>query len=88
LSALDELVAKGSLLRQEASLVKRSYEYLRLIESVLRRWENKSVSTLPADEMEQRKLARRLGADSIDSFGKRYREAREIIHAIYLRYLG
>jgi [glutamine synthetase] adenylyltransferase / [glutamine synthetase]-adenylyl-L-tyrosine phosphorylase len=88
LSALDELVAKGSLLRQEASLLKRSYEYLRLIESVLRRWENKGVSTLPADETEQRKLARRLGAESIDSFGKRYREAREIIHAIYLRYLG
>jgi glutamate-ammonia-ligase adenylyltransferase len=88
LSAVEKLVAKGSLLRQEASLVKKSYEYLRLIESVLRRWENKSVSTVPADGMEQRKLARRLGADSIDSFGKRYREAREIIHAIYLRYLG
>jgi len=88
LSALEELVAKGSLLRQEASLVKRSYEYLRLIESVLRRWENKGVSTLPDGEIEQRRLARRLGADSIDSFGKRYREAREIIHAIYLRYLS
>ena len=88
LSALEELVGKGSLLRQEASLVKRSYEYLRLIESVLRRWENKGVSTLPAGEIEQRSLARRLGADSIDSFGKRYREAREIIHAIYLRYLS
>lgn len=88
LSALEELTAKGLLLRQEASLIKKGYEYLRSIESVLRRWENKSVSTLPADEMEQRKLARRLGADSIDAFGKRYRESREIIHAIYLRYLG
>jgi glutamate-ammonia-ligase adenylyltransferase len=88
MSALDELAAKGLLLRQEAALVKRSYQYLRLIESVLRRWENKGVSTLPADEIEQRKLARRLGVDSTDSFGKRYREAREIIHAIYLRYLG
>src|SRR5438477_7438376 len=64
LSALEELVAKGSLLRQEASLVKRSYEYLRLIESVLRRWENKGVSTLPDGEIEQRRLARRLGAHS------------------------
>ena len=88
MSAVEKLVAQGSLLRQEAALVKKSYEYLRLIESALRRWENKSVSTVPADGMEQRKLARRLGADSIDSFGKRYREAREIIHAIYLRYLG
>ena len=88
LSALDELAAKGLLLRQEVSLLKKSYEHLRLIESVLRRWENKSVSTLPADQMEQRKLAQGLGAESIDSFGKRYREAREIIHAIYLRYLG
>ena len=67
--------------------MKRSYEYLRLIESVLRRWENKSVSSLPTNEMEQRKLALRVGAESIDSFGQRYREARESIHEIYSRYV-
>jgi glutamate-ammonia-ligase adenylyltransferase len=87
LDALDELARQGLLQPNEAALVKKSYEYLRLIESVLRRWENKSVSTLPASDLEQRKLARRVGAASIDSFGKRYRDARESIHQIYSRYL-
>jgi glutamate-ammonia-ligase adenylyltransferase len=87
MGALHELTTKGLLQEEEAALVKKSYEYLRLIESALRRWENKSVSSLPADETEQRKLAQRIGADSLDSFGLRYREARESIHAVYSRYL-
>jgi glutamate-ammonia-ligase adenylyltransferase len=85
--ALGELRAQGLLRKDEAALVEKSYEYLRLIESALRRWENKSVSSLPADETEQRKLAQRVGAASLDSFGQRYREARESIHAVYSRYL-
>jgi glutamate-ammonia-ligase adenylyltransferase len=87
LSALEELARKSLLRKEEAAVVQRSYEYLRLIETVLRRWENKSVSILPTNEMEQRKLALRVGAESIDAFGKRYREARESIHEIYSRYL-
>ena len=87
MGALDELTTKGLLSKDEAALLKESYLHLRLIESVLRRWENKSVSTLPADETGQRTLAKRVGADSLDSFAQRYREARESIHAISSRYL-
>ncbi len=87
LSALGELASKGLLQQEEATVVKGSYEYLRLIESVLRRFENKSVSSLPASEMGQRRLALRVGAESLDSFEQRYREARESIHEIYLRYV-
>jgi glutamate-ammonia-ligase adenylyltransferase len=87
MGALRELTVQGLLQEDEAALVKKSYEYLRLIELALRRWENKSVSSLPADETEQRKLAQRIGADSLDSFGRRYRDARESIHAVYSRYL-
>ena len=87
MGALDELTTKGLLLKDEAALLKESYLHLRLIESVLRRWENKSVSTLPADETGQRMLAKRVGADSLDSFAQRYREARESIHAISSRHL-
>ncbi|MDP9004850.1 MAG: bifunctional [glutamate--ammonia ligase]-adenylyl-L-tyrosine phosphorylase/[glutamate--ammonia-ligase] adenylyltransferase [Verrucomicrobiota bacterium] len=87
LGALEELATKGLLREEEAATVKQSYEYLRAIESVLRRWENKSVSTLPASEIEQRKLASRVGADSIGSFGRQYRQARESIHEIYSRYV-
>lgn len=87
ISALDELTTKRLLSQEEAALLKESYLHLRLIESILRRWENKSVSTLPADETEQRKLAKRVGADSLDSFAQRYREARESIHSIASRHL-
>ena len=87
LGALRELTTKGLLREEDAALMEKSYKYLRLIESALRRWENKSVSSLPADETEQRKLAKRVGADSLDSFARRYREARESIHAVYSRYL-
>ncbi len=66
--------------------LKTNYEYLRSIESVLRRWENKSVSSLPADKAEQTRLALRVGAKSLDAFAQRYREARTGIHAIYSRY--
>ena len=87
MGVLRELTTKGLLQEEEAALVKKSYAYLRLIESALRRWENKCVSCLPTDETEQRKLAQRIGEDSLDSFGQRYREAREGIHSVYSRYL-
>ena len=85
--SLQELATHGILQKEEATLVSQNYQYLRLIESILRRWDNKSVSSLPMGEVEQRKLAKRVGADSLDSFGQRYREAREGIHAVYSRYI-
>jgi glutamate-ammonia-ligase adenylyltransferase len=87
MGALGELAAKGILAESDATELKKNYEYLRAVESVLRRWENKSVSTLPADKTEQSKLALRVGAKSLDAFAQRYREARLTIHAIYSRYL-
>lgn len=87
IGALHELTARGIMREEEADLLKVSYNYLRLIESALRRWENKSVSSLPVEEIEQRKLAHRVGAENLDSFGRRYREARESIHAVYSRHL-
>ena len=87
MGALRDLAAKGILTESDAAALQANYEYLRSIESVLRRWENKSVSSLPADKAEQSKLALRVGAKSLDAFAQRYREARLNIHAIYLRYL-
>jgi len=88
IGALRDLTAGGIIREADSAVLKTSYEYLRLIESALRRWENKSISSLPADEMEQRKLARRLGVDSLDAFARRYREARESIHAVYSHYVN
>lgn len=85
--ALQDLAAKGILTESDAAALQANYEYLRSIESILRRWENKSVSSLPADKAEQSKLALRVEAKSLDAFAQRYREARTAIHLIYSRYL-
>ncbi|MEY2518819.1 MAG: [glutamine synthetase] adenylyltransferase / [glutamine synthetase]-adenylyl-L-tyrosine [Verrucomicrobiota bacterium] len=85
--ALHDLTSKKIMAEADAITLGENYAHLRTIESILRRWDNKSVSSLPADENEQRKLALRVGADGLDSFAKRYRVARAGIHEIYSRYL-
>ncbi|MEY2495614.1 MAG: [glutamine synthetase] adenylyltransferase / [glutamine synthetase]-adenylyl-L-tyrosine [Verrucomicrobiota bacterium] len=85
--ALRDLASKKIMEAADAVALKENYDHLRSIESILRRWENKSVSSLPADENEQRKLALRVGAEGLDSFAQGYRAARAGIHAIYSRYL-
>ena len=85
-SAVDDLRQLGIMSVEDGNLLKSSYEFLRRCESVLRRWEYKSVSTLPVSEGEQLKLAARLEAKNIGVFGEQYRNARETIHRIYLHY--
>jgi glutamine synthetase adenylyltransferase len=57
------------------------------LETALRRFENKNISTLPAAPEEQEKLAKRLGYKTVDLFAKEYRVARETIHALYQQYI-
>jgi len=85
--ALEQLAEVGIVARDDAGTLRKDYEYLRSIGSILRRWENKSISILPADKTAQEKLAARAGAKSLDAFAQAYREARSGIHAIYSRYL-
>ncbi|MFZ1221300.1 MAG: bifunctional [glutamate--ammonia ligase]-adenylyl-L-tyrosine phosphorylase/[glutamate--ammonia-ligase] adenylyltransferase [Chthoniobacterales bacterium] len=85
--AIRDLAAAGILPESDAAVLKEKYLYLRSIESVLRRWENKSVSSLPPDKTEQEKLAHRLGARSLEAFAQDYHLARASLHAIYSRYL-
>jgi glutamate-ammonia-ligase adenylyltransferase len=86
--ALADLKQIGVLSAEHATALQSSYDFLRRCESILRRWENKSVAALPVDEDEQRKLARRIGAKDLSAFGEQYRAARETIHAICSRYLA
>src|SRR6202022_2101518 len=81
--ALRQLRERDLLSDTEAAGAIRSYEFLRRAETALRRWENKSVSTLPADPNEQEKLARRLGYKSADILPKEYVDDRDTIHALY-----
>ena len=87
MGAIEELASAGILEKSDAVLLQQQYNYLRSIESVLRRWENKSVSSLPADKAAQGKLAHRVGAKNLDSFAQDYHQARASIHALYSRYL-
>ena len=83
--ALDELTKRAIISTADAAATRRAYEFLRQVESGLRRWENKSVSVLPADAIEQRKLAIRLGCK--DEFAERYSDSRNTIVSLYQRYL-
>ncbi|MEO5720357.1 MAG: bifunctional [glutamate--ammonia ligase]-adenylyl-L-tyrosine phosphorylase/[glutamate--ammonia-ligase] adenylyltransferase, partial [Chthoniobacterales bacterium] len=84
--AVDELRQADIFATVDAEALQASYDLLRRCESVLRRWENKSVASLPTDEAEQEKLARRVGAKDLAAFSERYRGARERIHLTYARY--
>ena len=87
IGAIGQLVEAGVMRQSDADKLREHYEYLRSIGSALRRWENKSVSTLPADKIEQEKFAVRTGAKNLDAFAQAYRQARAGIHAIYSKYL-
>jgi glutamate-ammonia-ligase adenylyltransferase len=86
--ALEQLRERGVLPAAQAADAKRGYEFLRRCESALRRWENKSISTLSSDPGEQRKLAVRLGYESLDAFSEKHVDARETIHRLYEHHVG
>jgi glutamine synthetase adenylyltransferase len=83
--ALDRLREAGRFTASEIVDLKRGYGFLRGCESVLRRVDNKPVAALPADEVEQRNLARRLGFENIEAFTKEYHDARSAVHEVYER---
>lgn len=87
-AALSTLRQRKIIADEDANLARKSYELLRRIESALRRFENKNISTLPASEDEQMKLARWLGYDNLTDFVQAYQRARASIHALYKSYVG
>ena len=54
--AVDRLHEHGHLDKSDAAKLKNSYAFLRRCELVLRRYDNRSISTLPSDPDEQRKI--------------------------------
>ena len=83
--AVDGLHQRGHLDKSDVAKLKNSYAFLRRCELVLRRYDNRSISTLPSDPDEQRKFAIRLGHDSLDNFRRDYADARDTLHALYER---
>ncbi len=85
--ALNLLQERGATSQSDAAKLQSAYLLLRRCELALRRYENRSVSTLPSQSAEQRKLAIRLGYQQLDAFHRDYVHARETIHALYTRHI-
>lgn len=81
--AVDALYQRKHLDKSAVGKLKNSYAFLRRCEVVLRRYDNRSVSTLPSDPDEQRKFAIRLGYREFEAFRGDYLNARDAIHALY-----
>jgi glutamine synthetase adenylyltransferase len=75
----------GHLDKSDVAKLKKSYAFLRRCELALRRYDNRSISTLPSDPDEERKFAIRLGYNEFDAFRRDYLTAREAIHTFYQR---
>jgi len=86
--AIEKLAAKKVLEKRDARSLQSAYNFLRTCESVLRRWQNRSVSTLPTTREEENQFARRMRFATIDEFRAPYGKAREMIHSLRLRYLA
>src|SRR5213080_3447963 len=80
---VDRLCERRRLTDSETANLKGAYSFLRRCESVLRRFDNKSISEFLSDPNEQRKLAIRLGHHDLDAFREKYVDARETINALY-----
>jgi [glutamine synthetase] adenylyltransferase / [glutamine synthetase]-adenylyl-L-tyrosine phosphorylase len=83
--AVDRMHEPGHLSSSEIAKLKSSYAFLRRCELVLRRYDNRGVSTLPSNPDEQRKFGIRLGYHEFDAFRRDYLDAREAIHTLYQR---
>ena len=85
--AIDRLHQHGQMSDGEVAKLENAYGLLRRCELVLRRFDNRSVSTLPNDPAEQRKFAIRLGYNEFDAFRHEYIDARDAIHTLYERHV-
>jgi glutamate-ammonia-ligase adenylyltransferase len=85
--ALALLEQRQLISKTDATAMANAYDLLRHCELVLRRFDNKSVSSLPGDSAEQAKLAKRVGYKELDTFATEYRKARDTLHALYVRYI-
>ena len=82
--AIGKLV--GIISSEDVDLLGNHYEFLRRLETVLRRRRNTSVSSLPADPAEQRKLAIGMEFKDRETWQERCERVRADIHRIYDKY--
>jgi glutamate-ammonia-ligase adenylyltransferase len=88
LGAIAKLSNHGVLEGGDAVNLADAYTFLRGCESVLRRWQFRSVSSLPVALEEEVRFARRLRFATVEEFRAPYGRAREVIRSLRLRYLA
>jgi glutamate-ammonia-ligase adenylyltransferase len=88
LSAVAKLSANEIFETNDAANLAEAYTFLRGCESVLRRWQFRSVSTLPRTHDEEMRFVRRLRFANVAEFRAPYGRAREVIRSLRLRYLA
>jgi glutamate-ammonia-ligase adenylyltransferase len=76
----------GIISSEDVNLLGKQYEFLRRLETVLRRRRNTSLSSLPGDPAEQRKLAIAMEFKDRETWQQCCERARADIHHIYRKY--
>jgi glutamine synthetase adenylyltransferase len=87
LHAVEKLAQPKAIEKSDAESLREAYTFLRRCESVLRRWQLRSVSTLPVTHEEEVRFARRMKFTTIEDFRAPYGRARETIRLLRTRYL-
>jgi len=87
LAAIQKLAAKKIIEKNDAERLRSAYGFLRSCESVLRRWLNRAVSTLPSTRDEEDRFAMRMKFATIEDFHAPYGRSREVIRSLRMRYL-
>ncbi|HEY2714236.1 MAG TPA: bifunctional [glutamate--ammonia ligase]-adenylyl-L-tyrosine phosphorylase/[glutamate--ammonia-ligase] adenylyltransferase [Chthoniobacterales bacterium] len=88
LGAIAKLSSNEIFETNDAANLAGAYTFLRSCESVLRRWQFRSVSTLPRTHEEEMRFVRRLRFTNVAEFRAPYGRAREVIRSLRLRYLA
>jgi glutamate-ammonia-ligase adenylyltransferase len=87
-NTLRAIVQLGDVLApEEVEVLRRTYQFLRRIESVLRRVNNSSVSELPSYERDQHFLSIQLGFANFSHFFKEYVAHRNAAEQVVKKYL-
>jgi glutamate-ammonia-ligase adenylyltransferase len=87
LHAVEKLAQPKAIEKSDAESLREAYTFLRRCELVLRRWQLRSVSTLPVTHEEEVRFARRMKFTTIEDFRAPYGRARETIRLLRTRYL-
>ncbi len=88
LAALNRLTAVGVLEDEQSYQLRKNYLFLRKVESVLRREEDIGLSSLPADEVNLKCLAKRLGFTQSEALLGECRRVMQSNRAVYKTVIG